>query len=201
MFTFALALAAAACAPTPNLRGPRELEVEYERLLRTYTQSDQIYYSLDSILLTHVTYLSPEFRRALGEQYIKIFGIGPGKADSDLEEVATTAGRGHEFFLFADSNKLAWNNLDKAGSVWRLGLWGDKDQPGVPPISVHLFKGRGPNLKAFFPYLNRFGASYLVVFPLDQPNGEPVLDPEHGVLTLKLASVFGTAKMSWQVKK
>ncbi len=200
-FALALALTAGTCTPTPNMRGPQKLDEKYESILRRWTQSDQIYHSLDSVLLTHVTYLSPEFRQAFGEQYRKIFGIDPHKADSDLKKISTSAGRGHEFFLFADSSQLAWNNLDETNSVWRLGLWGGEDQPGLPPVSVHRLESQGPNLKAFFPFLNRFGLSYLVIFPLDQPNGKPVLDPERGVLTLKLASAFGTAKMSWRVKE
>jgi hypothetical protein len=39
------------------------------------------------------------------------------------------------------------------------------------------------------------------VFPLDQPNGRPVLDPERGLLQIKLASAFGTATMSWKVRE
>lgn len=194
-----LCLALSACTPTPNWRGPQKLDQEYEILLRGWTQSGQIYHSLDSILLVHATYLAPDFRQAFGKQYLDVFGIDPGKVDTDLEKIATSVGRGHEFFLFADANNMSWNNLDEPGSVWRLGLWGGEDQPGVPPIKIHGFKGRGPNLKAFFPYLSRFGRPYLVIFPLDQPNGKPVLDPQHGVLTLKMASAFGTATLAWRV--
>ncbi len=189
------------CAPTPNWRGPQKLEAEYEKLLRHWTRSAQVYNSLDSILVVHTTYLAPGFRQAFGEQYLKVFGIDPGKVDSDLEKIATSVGRGHEFFVFVDSNKLPWNNLNEPDSVWRLGLWGGKEQPGVPPLSIHRFQGRGPNLKAFFPYLNRFGRSYLVVFPSEQPNGQPVLDPSFGKLKLKLASAFGTAKLKWRVTR
>lgn len=197
----AIWLALAGCTPSPNWRGPQKLDQEYENLLRKWTQSGQIYHSLDSILVVHSTYLAPEFREAFGKQYLDIFGIDPGKVDSDLEKIATSVGRGHEFFLFADANNMSWNNLDEPGSVWRLGLWGGEDQPGVAPIKVHGFKGRGPNLAAFFPYLSRFGRSYLVIFPQEQPNGRPVLDPDHGVLTVKLASAFGTATLSWRVSE
>ena len=188
-----------ACAPTPSMRGPQKMEQNYERLLKIWTQSEHIYHSLDSILLVHATYLAPEFRQAYGDQYLKIFSIDPGRVDSDLEKIATSIGRGHEFFVFADSGNAAWNNLEEHDSVWRIGLWGGDDQLGVPPISIHPFEGRGPNLSAFFPYLTRFGRTYLVVFPLDQANGKPVLNPANGRLTVKLSSAFGTATLSWKV--
>jgi hypothetical protein len=147
----------------------------------------------------NATYLSPEFRQAFGAQYVKIFGIDPGKVDSDLERIATSVGSGHEFFVFADTSTYTWNNIDELDSVWRMALWGGPDQIGVPPVSTQGFRGRGPNLKAFFPYITDFGRSYLVVFPLDQPNGKPVLDPKWNSLTLKLASAFGTVSMNWKV--
>ena len=194
-----LLLVCAGCAPVPNMRGPKTLDERYENLLRDWTRSGQVFQALDLILVTHATYLSPGFRQSFGEQYLQIFGIDPGRMDSDLEKIATSVGRGHEFFLFLDTTQTEWNNLDERDSVWRLGLWGGPNQPGVPPLSVQGFQGRGPNLRAFFPFLTRFGRPYLVVFPIDQPNGKPVLDPENGVLTLRLASALGTASLTWKV--
>ena len=187
------------CAPKPSMRGPGKMDEVYESQLRQWTEGGRVYHSIDRVMFVYATYLSPEFRQAFGPQYVKIFGIDPGKVDSDLEMIATSVGRGHEFFVFADTTNLSWNNFDEADSVWRMALWGGPDQLGVPPVSITRFKGRGPNLKAFFPYLNKFGRSYFVVFPLDQPNGRPVLEPERGMLTIKLASAFGTAAMSWKV--
>ncbi len=188
------------CQPVPNMRGPQKLDPKYETQLTRWTSSAQIYHSLDSIMTVHGTLVSPAFREALGNQYVEIFGIDPGRVDSDLELIATSVGRGHEFFIFADTNDRSWNNLDARDSVWRLGPWGAEDQLGVPPLSIHRFRGRGPNLRAFFPYLNEFGRSYLVIFPIEQANGQPVLDPQEGSLTLRMSSAFGSAAMNWKVK-
>jgi len=192
-------LASGACTPEPNMRGLQDLDAAYEQQLFQWTRSGKLFHSLDRVLVVHATYLSPEFRQAFGVQYVDIFGIDPGKVDTDLEKLATSVGRGHEFFVFADINDLSWNNLDERDSVWRMALWGTKDQLGVPPTSIHRFSGRGPNLRAFFPFLNDFGRSYLVVFPLDQANGKPVLEPGSGELILRLASAFGTADLAWKV--
>jgi hypothetical protein len=190
-----------ACAPKPSMRGPQNLDDAYEIQLKQWTTSGQVNYSLDRMLVVHATYLARGFRETFGTQYLKIFGIDPGKVDSDLEVIATSVGRGHEFFVFADIPLDSWNNLDEKDTVWRMALWGGPEQIGVPPASIHSFRGRGPNLKAFFPFLNDFGRSYLVVFPLDQPNGKPILDPEHGNLTIKMASAFGTVSLSWKVSE
>ena len=201
MFLLVFSMVAVTCAPKPSMRGPGQLDDKYEIQLKQWTEGGRVYHSIDRVMFVYATYLSPEFRQAFGTQYVKIFGIDPGKLDSDLEMIATSVGRGHEFFVFADCTNLSWNNFDESDSVWRMALWGGPDQLGVPPVSITRFKGRGPNLKAFFPFLNEFGRSYFVVFPLDQPNGRPVLDPERGLLKIKLASAFGTATMSWKVRE
>ena len=189
------------CKPTPSMRGPQNLEANYEEQLVNWTTSGRVDYSLDRMLIVYATYLAPTFREAFGSQYLSVFGIDPGKVDSDLEMIATSVGRGHEFFVFADIPHDSWNNLEEADTVWRMALWGGPEQLGVPPMSIHKFRGRGPNLKAFFPYLNDFGRSYLVLFPYNQANGRPVLEPEHGKLTVKLASAFGRVSLSWKVDR
>ncbi|MBW1872415.1 MAG: hypothetical protein JRJ19_10140 [Deltaproteobacteria bacterium] len=189
------------CGPRASLRGLQELDEEYERLLRNWTQSGIIHRDLDRMLTVHATYLAPDFRQAFGVQYTKIFGIDPGKVDTDLELIATTTGQGHEFFMFTDITEDAWNNLDERDAVWRMALWGSPDQAGLPPASIHKFRGRGPNLKAFFPYIQGFGQSYLVTFPYKQENNEAVINPEHGSLMIKLASAFGTVKLHWKVQE
>jgi hypothetical protein len=196
------ALGAAGCAPPPpSVRGPQKLLERYESLLLDWTRSANVFDMEDRILLVHATYFSAELRRAFAEQYLEVFSIDPGRADSDLEKIATSVGAVHEFFVFADMSNFRWNKLEARDSVWRLGLWGASEQPGVPPGSIVPFAGRGPNLKAFFPYLNDFGRSYLVTFPKQQPDGQPVLLPTEGELTLKLASAFGTASLAWKVRE
>jgi hypothetical protein len=190
-----------ACAPQPSMRGPQKLDTSYEKQLRRWTISGRVNYSLDNMLTVHATYLAPVFTEAFGAQYLRIFGADPGQVDSDLEMIATSVRRGHEFFIFADIPKEEWNNLDEKDAVWIMTLWGGKDQLGVAPLSIHKFRGRGPNLRAFFPFSNSFGKSYLVVFPLDQTNGKPVLDPAVGELTIKMASAFGSVSLTWKVNQ
>jgi len=187
-----------ACAPKPSLRGPQKLDEKYEMELQKWTSSGRIDDSLDRILLVHASYLDLMLRKVFGNQYRNIFGTEPDEVDSDLEMIATSAGRGHEFFLFADVTKESWNNFDEKDSVWRMTLWGGDKEKGVAPISVQRFRGRGPNLAAFFPYLNTFGRSYLVIFPSQHKDGSPILS-ENGLLHLKLSSAFGTVSMSWKV--
>ncbi|HUU01609.1 MAG TPA: hypothetical protein VM425_09230 [Myxococcota bacterium] len=183
------------------MRGPQKLDTEYDKQLRRWTISGRVNYSLDNMLLVHATYLAPKLREAFGAQYLKIFGADPGQVDSDLEMIATSVGRGHEFFVFADIPREEWNNLDEKDAVWRMTLWGGTNQLGVLPLSIHKFRGRGPNLMAFFPFSSTFGKSYLVIFPLDQTNGKPVIDPDVGSLTIKMASAFGSVSLAWKVNQ
>ncbi|NMB74958.1 MAG: hypothetical protein GYA21_07485 [Myxococcales bacterium] len=194
-----VALVGAACSPPPDIRGLQNLSRGYEEELLRWTSSSRVYHGLDRVMFVHATYLSPKFRQAFGVQYLAVFGIDPGKVDSDLERLATSEGRGLEFFVFMDTSDYSWNNLDERGSVWRMALWGGADQLGTPPASIHRFKGRGPNLQAFFPYLNGYGRSYLVTFPLQQANGNPILSESGGSLVIRLSSAFGVAELSWRV--
>ncbi|MBN2497506.1 MAG: hypothetical protein JXR96_23135 [Deltaproteobacteria bacterium] len=195
----ALALLALGCHPTPNMRGPRDLDAGYRLALEGLTRSAQVVKDLNSVMTVHATMITPEFKRALTEQYIHIFEVGPDKPDSDLERVARSQSDGYEFFVFADLSERAWNDLDDRDSVWRMTLRGAPDQPGITPLRVHRFNGRGPNVRAFFPYLHGFGRAYLVVFPRVRPDGAPLMDPAHGELLLKLSSVFGSASLTWKV--
>jgi hypothetical protein len=188
-----------ACSPPPDIRGLQNLSRGYEDELLRWTSTGRVYHGLDRVMFVHATYLSPQFRQAFAVQYLAVFGIDPGKVDSDLERLATSEGRGHEFFVFMDTSDYSWNNLDERDSVWRMALWGGAEQLGTPPMSIHRFKGRGPNLRAFFPYLNGYGRSYLVAFPLQQANGKPVLGGADGKLWLRLSSAFGAAELSWRI--
>jgi hypothetical protein len=188
------------CAPEVNVRGVHNLNKKYGEELQRWTRGERIYYSLDRIMFVYATYLSPEFRKVFNDQYITFFGMNPEKVDTDLEKVAASTGQGHEFFLYADTPELGWNNLDNRDSVWRVGLWGGSQQPGAEPILIRPFKDRGPNVRAFFPFISDFGRAYLVVFPLEQQNGAPVLEGD-GELSVKLSSALGTAIMSWKISK
>jgi hypothetical protein len=188
------------CAPEINVRSVHNLDKKYEEELLRWTRGDRIYYSLDRIMFVYATYLSPEFRQEFKDQYVRFFGMNPEKIDTDLETVATSTGTGHEFFLFADTPENGWNNLDERDSVWRVGLWGGSQQSGLDPVVIKRFHDRGPNVRAFFPFMNDFGRAYLVTFPTQQTNGEqlPGSDSE---LSIKVSSALGTAVMSWKVSK
>ena len=73
------------CAPRASMRGLQELDEKYENLLRIWTQSGIVHRDLDRMITVHATYLAPDFRKAFGVQYTKIFGIDPSKVDTDLE--------------------------------------------------------------------------------------------------------------------
>jgi hypothetical protein len=191
----------AACNQGPDMRGWQNLDRSYEEKIINWTRSGIVYQSLDRVLSVHAIYFSNEMRKAYASQYHTVFGIDPDKVDSDLEMMATFAGKGHEFFVFADTNEFSWNNLDERESVWRLFLGGGDGRVGVSPSSIQRFSGRGPNMRAFFPFVNEFGRAYLVVFPLEQTDGKPLLENALGQITLRISSAFGTAQMSWQVSR
>lgn len=189
------------CAPEINVRSVRNLDKKYEEELLRWTRGERIYYNkLDRIMFVYATYLSPEFRQEFKDQYIRFFGMNPEKVDTDLEMIATSTGQGHEFVLFADTPENGWNNLDERDSVWRVGLWGGAQQSGIDPAVIRRFHDRGPNIQAFFPFMNDFGRAYLVRFPTQQTNGEPVSGSDSD-LSIKVSSALGTAVMSWKVSK
>ncbi len=188
------------CAPEINVRSVHNLDKKYEEQLLRWTRGDRIYYSLDRIMVVQATYLSPEFRQAFQDQYVNFFNMLPEKVNTDLELVATSAGQGREFFLYADTPENGWNNLDERDSVWRVGLWSATQPAGIDPIVIRRFHDRGPNARAFFPFINDFGRAYLVVFPVQEQNGTTVSENDSEV-SLKVSSALGTAVMSWKVSK
>ena len=188
------------CAPEINVRSVHHLDKKYEEELLRWTRGDRIYYSLDRIMVVQATYLSPEFRQVFRDQYTIFFGMNPDHVDTDLERVATSTGQGLEFFVYADTPENGWNNLDERDSVWRVGLWAGAQPSGIDPVVIRRFRDRGPNARAFFPFINDFGRAYLVVFPFQEQNGMTVSENDSEV-SLKVSSALGTAVMSWKVSK
>ncbi len=195
-----LGLALCACGIKPNLRGLQNLSDDYEQRLTDWTSAGQRYHSLDRVVFAYATYLSRPFREAYVTQYRELFSLDPTRKDNELERIYLANGQGYEFIVFVDAPHYSWNNLDEQNAVFRLVLKSEKDRTGVPPTRVEAFQSQGPNLKAFFPYINDFGRAFLVTFPATRPDSSALVEPGSKLL-LAFASAYGTVTMSWRTSE
>jgi len=188
------------CGRQPNMRGLQNLSADYEQRLTDWTAAGQKYHSLDRVLFAYATFLSRPFRDAYVSQYRELFSLDPAKRDDELEKIYRANGEGYAFFVFVDAPHYSWNNIDEPNAVFRMVLKSDKDLTGVPPARVVGFHTLGPNLKAFFPYINDFGRAFLVTFPATRPDHSALIE-SRSPLILAFASAYGTVTMSWRTSE
>ncbi len=188
--------------PQPQMRGLRDVADGYEKQLARWTASGDYFQSFDRVIRVYATYLTDPFRQAMRQQYERVFNIRPQDARivSDLEEIANSSPKGHEFFFFVDTSEFTWNDLEARDSVWSVVLWNGDEKPAALAQTARSFRGRGPNLKAFFPYVNDFGRAYYVHFPSVRANGRPIPNPEENEIIIKLACIYGEVSLTWKVE-
>ena len=88
-----------------------------------------------------------------------------------------------------------WNDLAKPDSIWRLSLEGD-DGVSVSPTEIIPVK-IDANLRAVYPYIDRFDKAYLVRFKLADPMNRLVIKSSSDHFKLKVVSALGKANLQW----
>ncbi|MEM6732560.1 MAG: hypothetical protein AAF658_13465 [Myxococcota bacterium] len=169
---------------------------DYDRVLRRWTRSDQVYSGLDHRMFVDATLHSPEFRRAFAIAWPDVYGAGGQVTRRELVELSGPAETTHTFFVSVFTGDRDWNDLADQGSIWRLTL-----ESG--PVSVEASEITAipvdANLRAVYSHIDRFDKCYLVRFPLADPLNRMLVDPSSTDLTMKIASAIGRAELQWQL--
>jgi hypothetical protein len=190
----------ACSAPRPTvLYGPEEplTAEDYGSVLKTWTRSTKIYQRLDNKLFVNATFHSPEFRRAFAVAFPDIYGHGGKITRRELVDLTGGVEQYHNFFMAVYTPDRRWNDLGKSDSIWRLTLSGS-GEAAVGPAEVVPIKV-DENLRAVYPYINRFDKVYLVRFPLTDPLHRMVIDTSTTQFSLRIASALGVAEMTWEL--
>ncbi|MBM4370936.1 MAG: hypothetical protein FJ098_04740, partial [Deltaproteobacteria bacterium] len=100
------------------------------------------------------------------------------------------------FFLAVSTPSRDWNDLDLAGSIWKLSLENDRGLRAVP-VRIVADRSGSPTLRHFFPDLGHFSMGYWVHFPRDPT----VLDPAAAWFRLSLRGPLATVELVWEIGK
>lgn len=187
-------------APRPAvLYGPEQplSADDYPELLKTWTRSGKIYQKIDSKLFTTATFHSPEFRRAFAVAFPDIYGHGGKITRRELVDLSGGVEQYHNFFVAFYTPDARWNDLAKNDSIWHLTLTGSNDV-SVSPDEVVPIK-MDENLRAVYPYINRFDKVYLVRFPLTDPLHRIVIDSTTTHFVMRVASALGVTELKWDL--
>lgn len=199
---FSLGVTLAACAePRVGVLYGQSRELtpqDYPKVLDTWTRTDRVYSGLDNKVFVTATFHAPEFRRAFAIAFPEVYGTGGKVTRRELVDLTGNVEQYLNFFMSVYTPDRDWNDLHKADSIWRLTLIG-ANEVAVGAEEVIRVKV-DPNLRAVFPYLDRFGMGYIVRFPLSDAMGRVVVDESTQRLTLRMASALGVAEMEWRLR-
>lgn len=169
---------------------------DYGDVLDQWTRHDEVYNALESIMFVHVTFHSPEFRKAFLLRFPDVYGPG-SEAASRLTLTNPSAELFHEFFVSVYTSDIRWNDFAKGEeSIWRITLVGE-DGESVP-AAVERVKPTA-NIKEFYPFITNFARTYLVRFPLTGVEGKPLITGSTSKFSLRIASAIGKAEMEWSL--
>ena len=170
---------------------------DYPDILQTWTRSDKVYKNLENKLFVTATFHAPELRRAFAVTFPDLYGHGSKITRRELVDLTGEVEQHHNFFVAVYTPDARWNDLAKNDSIWHLTLRGSSE---VVVSAVELIPIKiDENLKAVYPYINRFDKIYLVRFPLADPMHRVVIDSTTTHFTVRMASSLGVAELTWEL--
>ena len=196
-----LFVTACAAPPRASLRGePGLLKAQdYPRVLKSWTRSSRIYRGVETVAFLDVTFHAPELRRAFGMAFPDIYGHGGFITKRELVELSEHVEEYHTFFIKLFTADLKWNDLAKPDSIWRITLSRPDGSVSVGATEIVSVK-IDANLRAVYPYLDRFDRAYLVRFPQTDALKQLVIPEDSQGFVLKIASALGVAKLHWDLE-
>lgn len=176
----------------------------YGGVLHQWTRSAKIYRELDNKMFVSATYHAPAFRRAFAVAFPDIYGHGGKITRRELVDLTGGVEQHHNFLLAINTPDNRWNDFAREDSIWRLSLYSTSrgghgaGETEVAPDDIVPIK-MDENLRAVYPYINRFDKVYLVRFPLLDPMHQLIVDADTDEMVLRIASAMGVATMRWKV--
>jgi hypothetical protein len=197
-----LALCLCACATPPKVsleqpaKAPRAKD--YVDALKKWTRHGQLQSDFDVALSVDATMLSPEFRSAFAERYIKLYRLSPVEAERKRAEIGSTGADEYVFHAETSTHSFDLNDLSSNKTVWRISLVDDKGRE-VVAREVRQDKKARDFQEAFYPYQNVFSKSWDIRLPRTLGDGTPLVGPDTKALTLRFAGPHGSVDLTWQL--
>jgi len=202
-FALSLAVACVGCSAgglRPGVRGdtnPRLDDRAYHAALEQVTRYDSCYDGFDSRAHFAVTYQSEAFREARAIATARMQGMTRADEEAAIAREREEGAATIEFLVSLYTPILEWNEMGTPRSIWAIGI-PRVDAAPVPPSSIERIARPDANLRALYPYVTPFNATYRLRFPRVDADGLAVPGPDTPELVLQIASSLCTITPSWE---
>lgn len=162
---------------------------EYQRSLREWTREMTAHSQFETKFYISATYRSLAFNEAFLREQVRVRQWSEARVKEREEAWIQTHSAYREFLVYAYTDNMEANDLDRQGSLWSVFL---REGTGkrYEPLEIRRVERITPEIEAFFPFVNKYyGRCYIVKFPA----GETNID-QH----LVFSSVLGKVDLVWQ---
>jgi hypothetical protein len=172
----------------------------YENVCDEWTREARIHRGLELDLIVSATFKSEAFRRAYADEYARAYKLTPERKERLVEDQLEAVTRSHEFLVASFVPEKAWDDFDRANSMWKLYLLNDQNER-VVPVEVRKVRKQDAVTPHFFPYITPWKSVFTVRFPYSIPTtNQPIIKENTKSIKVIITSVLGTAEMGWKLK-
>ncbi|MFW5731068.1 MAG: hypothetical protein ACOCPN_01550 [Desulfonatronovibrionaceae bacterium] len=139
----------------------------YLRITRKWSASRNIYSGLETRLIAHVTYKSPDWTRAYARKKARVYGLDPEETQESLQIFSRHLEEETEFFVSLYSPQPKATELGFKDSAWKVYL--QTAQGRREPLEIREVHQSLVTLQPFFPYVEKWHQNYVLRFPGSSP--------------------------------
>jgi hypothetical protein len=198
----ALVVVAAGCAREPGAvaltaewpeRAPSYVEAH-----RRWTRHADAERNLTTTLDVYATLKSAEWRAAWVEQVARTMKMSDAAKQQLAAAERAAAQEKWEVELIVATTYHTWQDFARGEkSMWRVALVGDGGRE-VLPTAIREDPRPRAELEVFWPEMNGFHRAYVVTFPRNGADGQPLVGEGGEGLILKVAGAQGGVELRWR---
>lgn len=174
--------------------------MSYAKTFERYTRVTRIgsVDDLDTPIIIGATLRARAFQRAYAEHYLKAYKINiPAERDKIFERERMAAELGLSFWVRTTFHNHLWNDLRPQTGKWRLVVVDEAGQE-TPAESIEPLAVRDLTLPVLLEEpLDVYSKLWLVRFPLQRSDGQPLVPAGARKIILRAAGPVGQTDLTW----
>jgi hypothetical protein len=197
-----LALALSSCTSKVSLREDAEPRASFAATSERWTRLGRVMATQQELgtgLLLTVTLRSRAFQRAYSERYAAVFRISDPAERARIEgDALASAGPGLSFWIESAAPSASWNDLRSEPGRWRLALLDDEGRE-LRPEKIEQIPSRDlqQQLEVLGKPRDPYAKLWLVRFPAQTGDGQPLPRPTSRKIILRVAGPLGQTDLTW----
>jgi hypothetical protein len=192
----------AAAAPVPLAAPWPAAPGSYDDIYRRWTRRGEDHNEMVQTIAVSATLEGPEFRAAYARERARRLGLGAAEEAQLIAAEQAAADAGWDVELLVATWRPELNDLrkaDKKGSMWHLALIAD-DGRRVDPVTIKVDKRHREDVAGYFADLRMFYQPYIVTFPKNGADGQPLAGPATKSLALEVGGSVGQVQLVWSAQ-